>query len=417
MTAVPVAFVLKGYPRLSETFIAQEIAALEALGLEILIVSLRHPTDKKRHALNDRIKAPLLYLPEYLYQEPLRVLRGWWRARRLPGYTETLRLWWRDLLRDPSPNRGRRLGQALVLAAELPPRYRHIHAHFVHTPGSVARYAAHLLGLPWTASAHARDLWTTPAWEKQEKFADCQWAVTCNAHNIAHLRSINAAAKVSLVYHGIDTSRFPPPPERIVQPGNDGSRADTPLRLVSVGRAVAKKGYDTLLDALALLPPGLHWRLEHIGGGPLLPQLRQQAEKLGLAERITWRGAQAQEAVIAAYRAADLFVLASRQDQDGDMDGLPNVLMEAQSQGLACLATHISAIPELIEPERTGLLVPPEDPAALAAALRRLIEQPALRQALGTAGAERVRSQFSMQAGIAELARRFGLPDPEAAAC
>ncbi|MBP7063729.1 MAG: glycosyltransferase family 4 protein [Ferrovibrio sp.] len=414
---MPVAFVLKGYPRLSETFIAQEIAALEALGLDILIVSLRHPTDKKRHALNDRIKAPLLYLPEYLYQEPLRVLRGWWHARRLPGYGATLRLWWRDLLRDPSPNRGRRLGQALVLAAELPPRYRHIHAHFVHTPGSVARYAAHLLGLPWTASAHARDLWTTPAWEKQEKFADCQWAVTCNAHNITHLRSIHAAAKVSLVYHGIDTSRFPPPPERIEQANNDGSRAETPLHLVSVGRAVAKKGYDTLLDALALLPPGLHWRLEHIGGGPLLPQLRQQAEKLGLAERITWRGAQAQDAVIAAYRAADLFVLASRQDQDGDMDGLPNVLMEAQSQGLACLATHISAIPELIEPERTGLLVPPEDPAALAAALRRLIEQPALRQALGAAGAERVRSQFSMQAGIAELARRFGLPDPGAAPC
>ncbi len=414
---MPVAFVLKGYPRLSETFIAQEIAALEALGLDILIVSLRHPTDKKRHALNDRIKAPLLYLPEYLYQEPLRVLRGWWHARRLPGYGETLRLWWRDLLRDPSPNRGRRLGQALVLAAELPPRYRHIHAHFVHTPGSVARYAAHLLGLPWTASAHARDLWTTPAWEKQEKFADCQWAVTCNAHNITHLRSINAAAKVSLVYHGIDTSRFPPPPERIEQAANDGSRADAPLHLVSVGRAVAKKGYDTLLDALALLPMGLHWRLEHIGGGPLLPQLKQQAERLGLAERITWRGAQAQDAVIAAYRAADLFVLASRQDQDGDMDGLPNVLMEAQSQGLACLATDISAIPELIEPERTGLLVPPENPTALAAALRRLIEQPALRQALGAAGAARVRGQFSMQAGIAELARRFGLPDPDAAPC
>ncbi len=409
----PVAFILKGYPRLSETFIAQEIAALEALGLDILIVSLRHPTDKKRHALNDRIRAPLLYLPEYLHQEPGRVLRAWWQARRLPGYGATLRLWWRDFRRDPTSNRGRRLGQALVLAAELPPRYRHLHAHFVHTPGSVARYAAHLLGLPWTASAHARDLWTTPAWEKQEKFADMAWAVTCNAHNITHLRSIGAAAKVSLVYHGIDTSRFPPPPLHAGRAGNAGLDAADPLRLLSVGRAVAKKGYDTLLDALALLPPGLHWRLEHIGGGPLLPQLRQQAASLGLTDRITWHGAQAQDAVLAAYRNADLFVLASRQDQDGDMDGLPNVLMEAQSQALPCLATAISAIPELIEPEQTGLLVPPGDAEALAAALRRLIEQPDLRARLGAAGAARVRGQFSMQAGIADLARRFGLPAAE----
>ncbi|MEL3890838.1 glycosyltransferase family 4 protein [Ferrovibrio sp. MS7] len=407
MSPVPVAFVLKGYPRLSETFIAQEIAALEKLGLEIMIVSLRHPTDKKRHALNDAIRAPILYLPEYLYQEPLRVLRGWWQARRLPGYGETLKLWWRDLLRDLTPNRARRLGQALVLAAELPARYRHIHAHFVHTPGSVARYAAHLCGLPWTASAHARDLWTTPAWEKQEKLADCQWAVTCNAHNIAHLRSINAAEKVSLVYHGIDASRFPSPPA--ARPARDGSDAADPVRLVSVGRAVAKKGYDILLDALAKLPRDLHWRFEHIGGGPLLPALKQQAQRLGLADRIAWRGAQAQDAVIEAYRQADLFALASRQDGDGDMDGLPNVLMEAQSQGLACVSTDLSAIPELIQPERTGLLVPPEDATALAAALQRLITDPALRQGLGEAGANRVRETFSMQAGIADLARRFGL--------
>ncbi len=407
MSPVPVAFVLKGYPRLSETFIAQEIAALERLGLDIIIVSLRHPTDKKRHALNDAIRAPILYLPEYLYQEPLRVLRGWWRARRLPGYGATLRLWGRDLLRDLTPNRGRRLGQALVLAAELPERYRHIHAHFVHTPGSVARYAAHLRGLPWTASAHARDLWTTPAWEKQEKFADCQWAVTCNAHNITHLRGIDAADKVSLVYHGIDTSRFPAPPES--RPPRDGGKADDPVQLVSVGRAVAKKGYDILLDALAKLPRDLHWRLDHIGGGPLLPALKEQAERLGLAGRIAWQGAQAQDAVIAAYRQADLFALASRRDSEGDMDGLPNVLMEAQSQGLACVSTDLSAIPELIEPDQTGLLVPPDDATALAAALQRLIADPALRRRLGDAGAKRVRERFSMQAGIAELARRFGL--------
>jgi hypothetical protein len=173
-TQVPVAFVLKGYPRLSETFIAQEIAALEQRGLDILIVSLRHPTDHKRHALHERIRASVLYLPEYLYQEPIRVLKSWWRVRRLPGYKTARALWWRDLKRDLTPNRIRRFGQALVLAAELPERIRHLHAHFIHTPGSVTRYAARILGLPWSASAHARDIWITPEWEKREKLADCQ---------------------------------------------------------------------------------------------------------------------------------------------------------------------------------------------------------------------------------------------------
>jgi len=404
----PVAFILKGYPRLSETFIAQEIAALEALGLDILIVSLRHPTDKKRHPVHDAIRAKLLYLPEYLYQEPLRVLRGWARARNLPGYRPAMAAWWRDFRRDLTPNRIRRLGQAFVLAAELPAQYTRLHAHFVHTPGSVARYAALLLGRPYSLSAHARDLWTIPDWEKREKFAGCQWAVTCNAHNVAYLQGLGIEkGKVSLVYHGVDFARFPPPPA--TRPPRDGASEAEPVRILSVGRAVAKKGYDTLLAALAALPAGLHWRFSHIGGGPELPKLKAEAARLGLGPRIEWRGAEAQAAVIEAYRVADLFVLASKRDGQGDMDGLPNVLMEAQSQGLACLSTSISAIPELIREGETGRLVPPDDAAAFSAALAALIRDPGERARLGQAGAERVRAAFDMRAGIADLARRFGL--------
>src|SRR5690242_12682109 len=128
--AVRVAFVLKGYPRLSETFIAQEIAALERRGLDIRIVSLRHPTDRARHPIHDQIRAPVLYLPEYLKDEPRRVLAGWHRARILPGYRSARRVWLADLSRDPTPNRVRRWGQALVLAAELPADIFHLHAHF-----------------------------------------------------------------------------------------------------------------------------------------------------------------------------------------------------------------------------------------------------------------------------------------------
>src|SRR5262245_4338426 len=111
MAAAPVAFVLKGYPRLSETFIAQEIRSLEGLGLDIRLYSMRKPTDGKRHPVHDEIKAPVVYLPEYLYQEPVRVFRSWRKARLLGGYAEARRVWRRDLARDLTPNRIRRFGQ------------------------------------------------------------------------------------------------------------------------------------------------------------------------------------------------------------------------------------------------------------------------------------------------------------------
>jgi glycosyltransferase involved in cell wall biosynthesis len=402
-----VAFVLKGYPRLSETFIAQEIAALERRGLEILIVSLRHPTDARRHPLHDEIRAALLYLPEYLLLEPWRVVRAWLSARKNPGYKESRNLWLRDLLREPTPNRVRRFGQALVLANELPKDVKHLHAHFLHTPASVARYAALLTGLAWTGSAHAKDIWTTPEWEKREKLASCEWLVTCTAANHAHLAALAPPSRVDLVYHGVDLSRFLI--EKTNKQAKDGADPSNPVVILSVGRLVEKKGTDVLLESLTLLPGHLHWRLVHVGGGPLKDRLERRARALGIAARVQWRGACTQTELLAEYRAADLFALASRVARDGDRDGLPNVLAEAQSQGLACVATAISGIPELIEEGRTGLLVAPESPGAFARALAALIADPARRRALGEAGRQRVRAEFGLEENIERLARRFGL--------
>ena len=401
-----VVYVLKGYPRLSESFIAQEILGLKKRGLDIRLFSLRHPTDVSRHPVHREIGGGATYLPEYLYREPLRVTRSWRAGRGLPGYAEARRTWLADLRRDPTPNRVRRFGQALVLASEFPPDAGWIHAHFLHTPASVARYAAIMLGLPWSCSAHAKDVWTTPAWEKTEKLRQCRWTVTCTRANVEHLDSL-APASVDLVYHGIDFSRFPPPAGG--RPSRDGGDADDPVRILSVGRAVEKKGYAGLIEALARLPRDLHWRLDHIGGGALLGDLKRRARRAGLDGRIHWLGPQPQEAVLDAYRAADVFVLNCRVARDGDRDGLPNVLMEAQSQGVACLSTWVSAVPELITDDKTGLLVAPDDESAMAAALMRLITGPGLRRRLGEAGATRVSASFDFEDGIGRLAAKFGL--------
>ena len=402
-----VAFVLKGYPRLSETFIAQEIAALERRGLDILIVALRHPTERQAHAVHAEIHAPVLYLPEYLFREPLRVLRAWRAVRRWPAYREARSAWLRDLARNPTPNRARRFGQALVLAHELPQDVVHLHVHFLHTPASVTRYAAKLRALGWSGSAHAKDVWTTPEWEMREKLESCQWLVTCTATNRDHLASLAPQGRVDLVYHGLDLDRFAPPPG--TRPLRDGNDPGEPVVILSIGRLVEKKGTDILLEALARLPARLHWRFVHVGGGPLGKSLRRRARALGISRRIVWRGALTQHEIMAEYRAADLFALASRIARDGDRDGLPNVLVEAQSQGLACVATRVSAIPELIRHAASGVLVAPESPDEFARALEALIVDPARRHHLGEAGRARVTADFALEVNLDRLAQKFGL--------
>jgi glycosyltransferase involved in cell wall biosynthesis len=400
------AVVLKGYPRLSETFIAQELLGLEQRGLELEIWSLRHPTDAVSHPMHDAILAPRRYLPEYLYREPLRVLRGVSAAMRMPGFRTLLRTFVADLRRDPTANRLRRLGQACVLARELDPAIRHLHVHFLHTPGSVVRYAALLTGRTWTFSAHAKDIWTIPDWEKREKIAEALWGVACTRAGREHLAALAPEPKrVALIYHGLDLSRFPSPPEE--RPRRDGGDSADPVRILTVGRAVEKKGFDQLIAALAALPADLHWTFAHCGGGPLLPKLKSLAESAGIAHRVAFLGPKAQPEVVSLMREADIFALPSRQAADGDRDGLPNVLMEAASQRMAIVATEFSAIPEFLRTRRDALLVPAGDWALLSNALNLLIRDPDRRFALGGAAEKRLRDAFGAEPGLDLLAKRL----------
>ena len=402
MKSIPLAIVLKGYPRLSETFIAQEILNLEKSGFDITLFSLRRPTDHKTHPIHDEITARVNYLPEYLYQEPLRVLRCWRTARKLPGYKKAFDAFLKDLRRDRTPNRIRRFGQALVLATELPKSATRLYAHFLHTPASVTRYGAIMRGLPWACSAHAKDIYTSPEWEIKEKLEHCQWLTTCTRANTVFLseRCPNIG-KVFLNYHGLDLSRFSK--TAVHYSSRDGACSQEPVVLLSVGRAVEKKGYEGLLNALAALDPSLRWTLVHIGGGVLLESLKTQAKRLNIADRVQWLGAQSQQTVLEHYQRSDFFVLNSCIDKYGDRDGLPNVIVEAQSQGLPVVATNISGIPELIEDQVNGLLVESGVIQALSNNLQQLITSPALRRTLGQTGRNKVLTQFDMQSSFASL--------------
>ena len=185
------AIILEAYPGPSEIFIAREILALEQRGLVVDIISLKHSRRGRTHPIHDQIRAPVHYLPEYLCQEITRVWRAWRRVRRWPGYQMARAQWLADLRRDWTANRIRRFGQTLVLASELDVNIQHLHAHFLHSPASVARYAALSKDLTWSCSAHDVDAWTAPAWEIKEKLSDVQWLVACTQFSAEYLKTFS----------------------------------------------------------------------------------------------------------------------------------------------------------------------------------------------------------------------------------
>src|SRR5262249_52222821 len=241
-------------------------------------------------------------------------------------------------------------------------------------------------GLPYSLSAHAKDVWTRPAWELREKLAGARFCVTCTAGNRDHLRRLAPGACVELVYHGLDRRLFGPP--AAFGSPRDGADAGDPVRLLAVGRFQPKKGLDVVLEALARLRR--HATLTLVGYGAAERQLRALAAARGLADRIRWTGPLDHSAVRDLYRTHDLFVLAPGVAPAGDRDGLPSVGVEALSQGLPVTATRGAAVGEAVDARVNGRLVAPEDAAALAAAVDELAADPAARRRLGAAAIRRV---------------------------
>jgi glycosyltransferase involved in cell wall biosynthesis len=393
--------ILKGYPRISESFISTEILLLERLGIPVEILSLRRPRERFCHGSVKEIRAPVTYTPEYV--------KSHWRelfasnriaVRRLgPHYRHCLV---RALARAAERRKFatfRHFLQAGHLAAlrMLGGRIRHLHAHFCHTPTSVALFASELTGLPFSFTGHAKDIYTSEPGQLRRKLRRARFAVTCTRYNARYLADLadGGNTPVHTVYHGIDLDFFGYGPAPEPAP---------PFRILSIGRLVEKKGYDDLLRALKILHgEGLDFRFDHIGSGDEEGEMRRMVRDSGLESRVWMHGTLPHEKVIDYYRNAHCFALACRVAANGDRDGIPNVLVEAMAVGVPVVATRVSAIPELVEDGLTGSLVEPERPEAMAAAVRRVLLRPGPAREMLPAARRKVEAEFDNRRNILKL--------------
>ena len=389
-----IGYVVKRYPRYSETFIVNEILAHEAAGVELEIFSVLPPEDGHFQDVISRVRAPVTYLPS----KGLKVAEFW---SVLEQAGEIFPDGWLSL----EAARGedvRYVYQAVVLAREARLRaISHLHAHFATAATTVARLAARFAGLPYTFTAHAKDIFhesVRPA-DLRRKLADAAVAVTVSDYNIAYLRESYgpAARHVRRIYNGLDLERFP-----------YRSPRERPPRIVGVGRLVEKKGFVDLIEACAILAEEGHkFTCRIIGAGEQEIELRVRIARLGLEDRVELVGPRPQNELVQLVQDAAVLAAPCVVGADGNRDGLPTVLLEAMALGTPCVSTVVTGIPEAIRDGETGLMVSQRDPAALAAAIGRLLQEPYLRDRLADRARRLVEAEFDVKRNAAQLREMF----------
>ena len=392
-----IGLLVKIFPKLSETFILEEILGLEKRGVSLRLYSLAAPTDTMTHAQVRRVRAPLMRVPEAAANRefvvrhlrlaaahPLRWLGAFAAASRRgrPGMRDFLRAGWlaEQLKRDG---------------------VEHLHTHFISTPADIATLVSKLGALPFSISAHAKDIYLSAHDDLKRKLDAARFTVTCTEFNRRTLTLIAPGAAVHRMYHGLDRTLFHPRPP---------VTSDAPPLILSVGRLREKKGLDTLIDACAKLRARRQpFACEIVGYGEEREHLQLRIDRLGLADQVRLVGALARDEVIAAYARATVCVQPSRIAADGDRDGIPNVLLEAMAMGLPVVASRVSGIPELVSHGRNGLLVEPDQATLLADAIERVMTQPALAARLGRQAVASVAELFDNDRNLDLLCSLLGV--------
>jgi len=414
-----IGYILKGYPRTSETFIINEIFLLEQTGLKLSIFSIKRLEGQKRHGVVGRIVAPVVYLPQIVPSEASnwlgRLVRNvpnfaashWRLLRQRPvSYLRTLfeAVWMRVKYRHRAFIK--EFLQAGFIASEVVAsgRIRHLHAHFCHTSTTVAMLASRLAGVPFSFTAHAKDIYRddmNPGDLLSVKLRRARFAVTCTQANWEHLDRLRSPQTIlHTIYHGLDLSLFAPA---------EKADSDAPPLILSVGRMVEKKGFTYLVEACRLLKDkGYNFTCRIVGGADEYAEtIKQLIVQLKLEEIVTLHSAVTQEELRRIYEQATIFALPCQVIENGDRDGIPNVLVEAMAMRLPVVSTDISGIPELVKDRVNGLLVPQKDAQALAAAMEELLNDAGLRRQFGTAAREMVCRDFDATRNILSLKKLF----------
>ncbi len=395
-------YVLKMFPRLSETFVLNEILALEAMGHEVTIVSRLNHAERLAHEAIEKVRGAVHYIPEDAPDFGRRALRSHLRVMvRAPRvYYRTARH-----ARTPASRAAwRKFLQAGVVAREaLRIGADHMHAHFLTGNTRVAMWASALSGISYSVTAHAKDIYANAAGPRgvRSRLDAAAFTVTISDYNRANLAALSARPeRIHRIYNGVDLDRFHPGARR------PDSMTGRPPYLLSIGRLVPKKGFEVLIAACGRLAAGGEdFRCDIIGAGEQRGALQQMIESSGVGGRVRLLGARVQEEMLRDfYPRADALVLPCVVAENGDRDGIPTVLVEAMAMEIPVVSTSVSGIPELVEPDRSGLLVEPGDPDALAGALRPLLREPARRSRLGAEGRRKVEREFDLRRNVAALA-------------
>ncbi|MFT3691067.1 glycosyltransferase family 4 protein [Paenirhodobacter sp.] len=384
-------YVVKRYPRFSETFIVNEILAHEETGRQIDIFALRSVEESHFQDAISRVRAAVTRVPDRL-----RGTDEFWHliqaARDLPGFASLA-------ARFPEAS-GRDVAQAIAIALAVRDRgIEHLHAHFGTVAATVARIAAALAGVTWSVTLHAKDIYCHYA-ENQHldlKLRDADAVVTVSDYNAAHLRRSHDGVRPVRIYNGIDLDRFAwQPPRAEAQ------------EILAVGRLVEKKGFHILIEALRMLAAqGRPVRARIIGAGEEEADLRAQIASCGLGGSVRLCGPMPQAEVRAAMAGAALLACPCVIGEDGNRDGMPTVLLEAMALGLPCVGSDVTGIPELIRDGENGLVVEQGDAAALAVAMGRLLDDAGLRARFSRAGRDTVERDYDIRRNVPHLGEVF----------
>lgn len=356
------AYVLKMYPRFSETFIVSEILAREAAGDRIEIFSLRPSNDLRFHAELARVQAPVTYI-----DRPQKTSDLWenFRTAEAAGLAGALARNFTELTAATPDD----AVQAINLAVALLQRnIRHIHVHFASAATSVARLASAITGIPFSFTAHAVDIFheSVRSEDLRIKLEQAHHAVTISRYNFRYLRRLFPAStsRLHLVRNGLELARFP---------YRDPHPVGATVRVAAVGRLVEKKGFQHLLPAAAeLLEQGVHLDVRIAGTGALAEEFQDTIERLRLTDHVQLIGPQTQDQIHELLRSSDVFMAPCVVGADGNADGMPTVLLEAMATGVPCIGTAVTGIPEVVRTGQTGILAKPGNPHALARAVQQL---------------------------------------------